>query len=102
MSKLDAKTLAPVSVAVAASLAIIGTWSKGQTAPGRIFIGAVVSGIILGVTAEIAPELSAAFSVLLLVSSLFVYGGDGLAAIIRAVGPPPGSDPRVRVTDAGK
>lgn len=77
-----AKTIGLVAVVVAGGLASAAQFRTGHIPPVRIAIGMLALGVFLTGAAELAPELATAFSVLVLTSSVFVYGADGLGAII--------------------
>lgn len=81
----NAKTLAIVSVLVAGGLATAADFGKGELPPLRIYTGVAFAGFVLAIMAELSPELSTAFSLLVLLSSVFVWGGDGLTAVLHLI-----------------
>lgn len=84
MNAANAKPLAVVSVLVAGGLSATASFGEGHIPPLRIGVGALFAGVVLTTMAEVAPQLSVAFSMLVLLSSVFVYGGPAFAAINRA------------------
>lgn len=84
-SSEQAKQLAILSVVVAGGLSAVGDFGKDQLPPLRLAVGVGFAAIVLTGMAEVAPELSAAFSILILLTSIFVWGADGLTAILRLI-----------------
>jgi hypothetical protein len=67
----------PVPAAfVTGAVATLGRWSKGKPIDIRLVVGIVFMAIMLAGLAQINRPLSRSFGVLVVVSTLLVYGRD--------------------------
>lgn len=66
-------TNAVVGVAI---ITIAGRWSQGKPLDIRIAIGMGALAIFLSAFNDVKPELASKFTVLILISALFIYGPD--------------------------
>jgi hypothetical protein len=76
-----AQSFVLTSLVVSGALAVVKDAATKQLPPIRLGIGLAFTGLTLATLAQFAPALASAFAALLLVSSVFVYGGPALSAI---------------------
>lgn len=81
MDTSSAKRLVIVSCASAAALASAAELSRGQFPSARIPVGAIAAGAMLSVLAEVQPKVAGAFAGVILVTAVFVVGGDAWRSI---------------------
>jgi hypothetical protein len=80
----DAQTVVVTSVAVSGAVVLANDAVRGQVPTIRFGVGLGVSALGLAVMAQFAPRLAQAFAVLLLTTTVFVYGGPALSAVTTA------------------
>lgn len=85
MSPAQARRYVVVGVLGVGVVTTMNAFSEGHPPTIRTGIGLAALAVMLGIGAELAPELAAGFAVLALVTSLFVQGGPTFAAISRKV-----------------
>lgn len=87
MNAPDAKRLVVVSTVATGTLTVIALYRRGTTPTARVGVGVIGAGVILATIAEVAPNLAAAFAVLMLATSAFVAGGDAWEGLQTATKP---------------
>lgn len=84
MNAPEAKRLVLVGTMGAGVLSTVAAYRNRGGAGVRIAVGVFAAGTMLAVTAEVAPNIAAAFAMLMLITSAFVLGGDAWAGIAEA------------------
>lgn len=74
------------SMAVTAGLRVADSAILGTTPSGRVLIGLGFSTLALAALAMWAPALAASLSLLIVMSSMFVYGGPVWAQLTKTLG----------------
>ena len=87
-SPASAKRMVLVSLAVAGGLASVHSFGTEDLPPLRIFLGAVVAGVLLSLLADFGgASLAAGLAAVILLTSLVVLGGDAWQRIGKVVTP---------------
>lgn len=73
------------SLVVTGSLVLVRDLAKGTLPKPRVPLGLAIGGVVMAIGAEVSPELVGPFAALVLVSAVFVVGGEAFTAISRAV-----------------
>ena len=81
MTPGKAQTLIVTSLAVSGGLVVVKDAKAGQLPGARLAIGLTFTGVSLGVLAQFSPDLAGGVALLLLTTSVFVYGGPAFLAI---------------------
>lgn len=84
MSTDRANGLVLTSLTVSAALVLIRDAAAKEVPSPRFMLGTVLTGAGLAVMSQFAPQLAGGFAVLLLISSIFVYGADAWQIITKA------------------
>ena len=80
--KIDAKKIVVLSLIATAIVVVLDKVVKEHTFPSpRIFIGGAIMFVILGFSAEFAPQVAAPFAVLVFLAVLLSDGGTALDSI---------------------
>lgn len=81
-SPAQAKRMVLVSLAIAGGLASVHALGTEDLPPLRIFLGGVVAAVLLSLLADFgAPGIAAGFAAVILLTAMFVLGGDAWARI---------------------
>jgi hypothetical protein len=84
--KPDAKKIVVLSLFATGVIVVLDKIVKEHTFPSpRIFIGLALIFVILGFTAEFAPQVAAPFAVLVFLAVLLSDGGTALDSVSRSV-----------------
>lgn len=91
MSEQRGQQLIVGCLAATAAIATASALADGE-APGiRLAVGTAFAGIGLATINMFAPDLAGSFAVLILTTSVFVYGGPALDAVTSLTGGTPNS-----------
>lgn len=95
MTSTEAKKLVVMASAGTAALSAIKAAKSGSVPARRMVIGALIVAVALAGLAEYQPSMAGAFATLMLVTALFVLGGDAVAGIsqITRATPTEGTNP---------
>lgn len=83
-----AGTTVVTCLALSGVVAFAGEAATGNKPTARQVIGLTFTAVTLTAMAQLVPELGAALALLVLTSSVFVYGGPAFAAISKATTTP--------------
>lgn len=83
----DAQTVVVTSVAVSGVVVLANDAVTNKTPTVRFGVGLGATALALAVMTEFTPRLAQSFAVLLLTTTVFVYGGPALAAISKTTTP---------------
>lgn len=89
MNPADAKKLVVVASAGTAVLSAIKAARAGSVPARRMVLGALVVAIVLSAGAEYQPDVAAGLATLMLITAVFVLGGDAAAGISAITQPTP-------------
>lgn len=82
MNTTRAQTLIVGCLSASAAVAAGSSLASGEGLPGmKMLVGVGVVGVGLSTTAMFAPDLAGGFAALVLVSTVFVYGGPAMDAV---------------------
>lgn len=79
----DPQTVIVTAVAVSGAVVLANDAATGTRPTVRFAVGLGASALALAVLAQFAPALAQGFAVLLLTTTVFVYGGPALDAITK-------------------
>ena len=86
MTEARASAWIVTSLAVSGTLAAVKDVSTdGQLDGLRLGVGLTVAGVMLATLAQVAPDVAGALALLVMVTSVFVFGGPAWVAINRAL-----------------
>lgn len=89
MNAAEAKKLVILSAAGTATFSAIKAARSGNVPARRMVVGSLVVAIALSAVAEFQPDAAGAFAALMLVTAVFVLGGDAAAGITKITKPAP-------------
>lgn len=90
MTSAEAKRLIIVGTVGAGVLSAVALYRRGETPSPRIAVGVIGAGVILAALAEVTPGMAGAFGLIMLMTAMFVVGGDAWAGVTQAAtGKPP-------------
>lgn len=72
------------ALGVSGALVLVKAGAKGDMPPVRTWIGLTFAGMGLAVMAQSWPDIAGGIAMLVLITSVFVYGGPAYAAISKA------------------
>ncbi|WP_190127140.1 hypothetical protein [Streptomyces inusitatus] len=81
------------ALGVSGALVLVKAGAEGDMPPVRTWIGLTFAGIGLSVMAQSWPEIAGPIALLIIISSVFVYGKPAWDAITRATKPTKKSRP---------
>lgn len=92
MTTERANALIVTALTVSSGLVVVREAADGDGAPpARFVIGVCLAGVALGVTAQLAPQLAGGLALLMLTTSVLVYGGPAFDVIGSSFGAAPGA-----------
>lgn len=75
MTSDRAQGLIVTAFGVSASLVLVKAFAADDVPPARFVIGTTVAAVMLAALAQVLPDLAGGLAVLILVTSVVVYGG---------------------------
>lgn len=84
MNAPQAKRYVVGALLVAGTLTATRDIARGGAPQLRTAVGLAAAGVILGLAADIQPDIAGSFALLLIVGSIFVTGADALGALRKA------------------